>query len=95
MNIITLQSDYPILSLSRLSAPVQIVEKTLLDIRWVEGLEGELVEDEAFVAPMLTEEEIQATVWEEDMPVADSVDEEPVDGTMTTEEGLDGIWECD
>jgi len=95
MNILTLQHDYPIISLTRLSAPVKIIEIPIIDLRVVEGLEGELVEEDDFTAPMLTEAEFEGIVMEEEEPIAVSETEEELDGTMVVEEEMLGEWECD
>ena len=95
MNIITFQCYYKTVPTGT-GPDVEVVEKTILDIRWVEGMEGELVEEDLVVAPLTTEEEVVGMVMEEEVPMAVPVDEEePLDGTLTVEEELDGVLECD
>lgn len=92
MNIIGLQHDYLLVSLSRLSAPVKIVERLVPDLKVVEGIEGILSEEpEVIIAQMVTEEPMQATVVDEEIPVANMVDEEPMTGTIVTEESMTGV----
>ncbi len=92
MNIISLQHDYLLVSLTRLSAPVKIVERLVPDLKVLEGIEGILSEEpEVIIAQMVTEEVMQATVVDEEIPVADMVDEEPMTGTIVTEEPMAGV----
>lgn len=92
MNIISLQHDYLLVSLTRLSAPVKVVEKLVPDIKFVEGIEGILSEEpELIAAQIMTEEVLQATVVDEEIPTADMVDEETINGTMITEESIHGV----
>lgn len=92
MNIISLQHDYLLVSLTRLSAPVKIVERLVPDLKVLEGIEGILSEEpEIIIAQMVTEEVMQATVVDEEIPVADMVDEEPMTGTIVTEESMTGV----
>ena len=95
MNILALQSDYPILSLTRLSAPVKIVEVPMIDIRVVEGIEAVVVDEEVMVAPVVEEESMLALVVEEEEPIADVVEEEEIVGVMVEEEVIIGVLECD
>ena len=95
MNVLALQSDYPILSLTRLSAPVKIIERVIVDLEVVEALEGTLVEEEQIVSPLVTEEEIQGTVVDEEELVSTMTTEEQVTGSLTEEETMVGVLECD
>lgn len=94
MNLLTLQSDYPVLSLSSIGAPVEIIEVPVLDVRVVEGMEGVMVlDDEAMDAAMVTEETLQGTVVVEEAPTAVLVDEQQMSGTFVGEETMVGVFD--
>lgn len=78
LSLLPLQHDYLVLSLSNLRAPVVVVERPVVGIQVVEGLQGILVTEEEFFAPIETEaaemvgsvveeETLSATVEVEDM----------------------------
>jgi hypothetical protein len=94
MNIISLQHDYLLISLTSLSAPVKVIEKLVPDLKVVEGIEGFLTEEpEAIIAQMMTEEPMQATVMDEEVPMAAMIEEEELVGEIVAEEPMDGVWE--
>ena len=94
MNIISLQHDYLLVSLTRLSAPVKVIERLVPDLRIVEGIEGFLTEEpETMAAQLMTEEPVQATIVDEEVPIAAMVDEEQLVGEIVAEEPMDGVWE--
>lgn len=95
MNILALQSDYPILTLSRLSAPVKIIEVPIVDLRVVEGIEGTLIEDDDLVSVMVTDEEIQGTVVDEDALSGTLSDDDSIGGEVVDSEDLVGDVECE
>ena len=95
MNLILLQHDYPILSLSRLSAPVVEIEIPITDIRVYEGIEGVMEEiEEPVVGDMVEEQEMVGAIMEDDIPLtSDIVDEEDLEGVLVEEEPMDGVFE--
>lgn len=68
--ILPLHHDYLPLSLTSIRSTVIVIEKPVIDIRVVEGLEAVMIEEEQLVADMETEAEIvgEMTVCEEDEP---------------------------
>jgi hypothetical protein len=95
MNILALQSDYPILSLSRLSAPVKIVERTIVDLRIVESLRGTLIEDDELMSAMVTDEQIRGTVVDDEAMTGTLETDESVSGEVVDGEDLSGDLECE
>lgn len=93
MNILALQSDYPILSLSRLSAPVKIVEVPVVDIQVVEGIEGIVVDEEEEIAVVTAEEELIAAVVDEEQAVGILRDEGEITGSAEDEEVIIGVFD--
>jgi len=92
VQVLCLQHDYPVISLTHLRHPIRFIERLVLDVRVVEGMEGALVAEEDYVAPMVTEAEIQGMVLEEEVPVAAMEDEEPMAGEMISEETMTGVF---
>jgi len=92
MQVLCLQHDYPVISLTHLRHPIRFIERLIVESRIVEGMEGELIEEESYVAPMVTEDEIQGMVLEEETPVAAMDDEESMAGEMVVEEEMTGVW---
>jgi hypothetical protein len=81
-----------VISLTHLRHPIRFIERIILDVRVVEGMEGELVVEEEYVAPMVTEAEMSGVVVDEELPVADVVEEEDMDGELVDEEPMTGVF---
>lgn len=95
MNLLTFQSDYPVVSLSRIGAPVVEIEVPVVDIQVFEGIEGVMEEiEEPLVGDVVDEQEMIGEVMEDDVPLAsDIVDEEDMEGVLVEEEPMDGVIE--
>lgn len=62
-HLLILGSDYPTLSLTRIGAPVKIIEKIVLDIRVVEGIQGIIEEEEEpMLGTLVSEEELVGVI---------------------------------
>jgi hypothetical protein len=93
VNVLALQSDYPILSLTRLSAPVKVIEVPVIDIQVVEGIEGVVYDEEELVAPIIDEEEMIAGIVDEEDMVGVSETEGEITGSTEDEEDIIGVFE--
>jgi hypothetical protein len=91
-----LNHDYLVLSLSAIRAPVVVIERPVISIQVVEGLQGTLTEEDGFGSAVMTEvEDFAAAVVEEEQMSA-SVETEDMAAVMSSFEELDGVfWECD
>lgn len=58
LSILPLHHDYLPLSLTNIRSTVVVIEKPVIDIRVVEGLEAVMIEEEQIVADIETETEI-------------------------------------
>ena len=96
MNLITLQHDYLLISLTRLSAPVRIVEVIVPEIRIFEGIQG-IIEEEDYVMGSVTEEGgIMGMIAEEERLAGTVVDEEGARGVVEEEQTVAGtVEDCD
>ena len=93
MNILALQSDYPILSLTRLSAPVEIIEVPVIDIQVVEGIEGIVIDEDELIAPIVDEEQMIAAVVDEEDMTGSLETETEITGSAEDEEVIIGVFE--
>lgn len=92
MNILPLQHDYLVLSLSNLRAPVVVIERPVVGIQVVEGLQGVLVTEEEFAAHVVTEAELAGAVMEEESLSA-TVETEDMAATIVQEDDMAAVFE--
>jgi hypothetical protein len=95
LNIISLQHDYHLISLTSLGAPVKVIEVPIIDYRVVEGMDGVMeLDDIELVGSMVTEEEMVGVFMTETVEMtSDMVEEEPMDGVFVVEEEMVGTFD--
>lgn len=90
--LLPLQHDYLVLSLSNLRAPVVVIERLVVGIQVVDGLEGVMVAEEEFAAGIEEESQMLATVVEEESLTA-TVEVEDMDATIVQVDDMAGVFE--
>lgn len=93
MRHILFDDDYVLLSLSRFTAPVQTITRTVLDIRIVQDMVGVLTDREPVVG-QFADDELVAGALIEDSPIAASFAErETLVCPLTERDSIIGILE--
>lgn len=82
--------DYAVLSLSALRAPV--IERLVVGIQVVDGLQGVMVAEEEFDAGIEEQAQMLATVVEEDS-LAATIEVEDMEATIVQVDDMAGIFE--
>lgn len=90
--LLPLQHDYLVLSLSNLRAPVVVIDRPVVGIQVVEGLQGLLVTEEEFSGPVETEAQLAGAVVEEESLSA-TVETEDMAATIVQVDDMAAVFE--
>lgn len=91
--LIIFDDDYPPLSLSQFTSPVQTVTRTVLDIRVVQGLVGILTDREPVLGVLSDEQAVMGVLSDEQPISAQTVERDVITGELSSRDSIIGVLE--